>query len=174
MSNLYLDHSINDLKAFYKRVEAMTSALEVKHANRLMCKKGCHACCLDDLEVFGVEAALIESENQAFLKLEKPHAPGKCAFLDNDGGCRIYEQRPFVCRTHGLPISWLEEIEDETFECRDICELNEAGEPLENLVSEDLLQLPSLDEQLAIIQLKADGGNGHRVKLRSLFLVSSY
>lgn len=169
MHSTYSDLSLNDLKAFYKRVEAITSALEVKHTDRLKCQKGCHACCLDDLEVFGIEAALIESENQAFLKQEKPHLIGKCAFLNHEGACRIYEQRPFVCRTHGLPISWLEETEGEIFEYRDICELNEAGEPLENLNSKDLLQLPSLDEQLAIIQLKADGGNGHRVKLRELF-----
>jgi hypothetical protein len=29
---------------------------------------------------------------------------GRCAFLDDDGACTVYDARPFLCRTHGLPL----------------------------------------------------------------------
>lgn len=36
-------------------------------------------------------------------------APGparRCAFLGRDGECTIYEERPLICRTHGLPLAY--------------------------------------------------------------------
>ena len=32
---------------------------------------------------------------------------GACAFLDGEGGCRVYPDRPYVCRTQGLPLRWI-------------------------------------------------------------------
>jgi hypothetical protein len=51
--------------------------------------------------------------------------PGKCAFLAHDNRCSIYEHRPAVCRSFGMPIKWTEG----RTEARDICELNEAAFP---------------------------------------------
>lgn len=31
-----------------------------------------------------------------------PEKQDKCVFLDEEGGCSIYEVRPLICRTHGL------------------------------------------------------------------------
>ena len=82
-----------------------------------------------------------------------PHAEGACAFLDVDGGCRIYADRPYVCRTQGLPLRWLEDQEEHAVELRDICPLNEVGEPIERLPAQDCWTLGLFEERLARLEL---------------------
>lgn len=97
---------------------------------------------------------------------EAPHPDGACAFLDAEKRCRIYEHRPYVCRTQGLPLRWLEEDEetDEVFEARDICPPNAEGPPLEELPAEACWTIGPFEERLARQQ-----NDGERVALRSLF-----
>jgi Fe-S-cluster containining protein len=164
-------HSL--LEAFYARVEARTAALSARHAERLKCKQGCSACCLDDITVFTLEAEHIRARHAQLLGTGAPHPRGACAFLDESGACRIYAERPYVCRTHGLPLAWVEEREladgdAEFVELRDICHLNEAGEPLEELAPEDCWRIGSHEGELRALQ-QAHAGNLHRVSLRSLF-----
>ena len=54
-------------------------------------------------------------------------------------------------------------------ERRDICPLNEAGEPLEALRPDDCWTLGPVEDRLRRIQEARDGGAGRRVTLRSLF-----
>lgn len=35
-----------------------------------------------------------------------PAARKRCAFLGVDGACTVYDHRPVICRTHGLPLSY--------------------------------------------------------------------
>ncbi|MEO6418158.1 MAG: YkgJ family cysteine cluster protein, partial [Polyangiaceae bacterium] len=83
--------------------------LHVLHEARLACKRGCSACCVDELTVFEVEAAPIRLRHAELLATGAPHVEGACAFLDDEGACRIYAERPYVCRTQGLPLRWVEE-----------------------------------------------------------------
>lgn len=164
-------HSL--LEAFYARVEARAKALSARHAERLQCRKGCSACCLDDITVFTLEAEHIRARHPELLAKGAPHPRGACAFLDESGACRIYAERPYVCRTHGLPLAWVEERElpdgeSEFVELRDICHLNEAGEPLEELAPEDCWRIGSHEGELRALQ-QAHAGNLQRVSLRSLF-----
>ena len=142
--------------------------LHVLHAARLQCRQGCTSCCVDDLTVFEAEAAHIRRHHAQLLATAEPHAPGACAFLDAHGGCRIYEQRPYVCRTQGLPLRWLEDRDGSAAELRDICPLNEAGEPLEALPSDACWSLGPTEERLAKLELAAPGVTG-RSRLRDLF-----
>lgn len=124
----------------------------------LTCKRGCSACCVDGLTVFQVEAERIRRSASSLLSSAEPHPPGRCAFLGSEGECRIYEARPYVCRTQGLPLRW---IEDE-FDYRDICELNDV--PVETLAPEECWTLGEFEERLARLQ-----PDGNRVALRDLF-----
>jgi hypothetical protein len=122
--------------------------------------------------VFAIEAALIAERHHALLDGDAPHPEGACAFLDLDdeGSCRIYEDRPYVCRTQGLPLRWLDRDEDgEAFEARDICPLNVDGTPLEELPSDALWTLGPFEQRLAERQSSVDGGALTRVALRDLF-----
>ncbi len=104
------------------------------------------------------------------LKTEIPHPKGLCAFLDNNGACRIYNQRPYVCRTQGLPLHWIEERENGTeVAMRDICPINNPGTPVENLPEDLCWKIGPFEEQLARLQYDLDKGEIRRVKLRDLF-----
>jgi Fe-S-cluster containining protein len=154
----------------YEQLGQHTRTLEQVHAPRTQCRKGCCVCCVDEITVFEVEAENIRRYHADLLEYGTPHAPGACAFLAEDGSCRIYEHRPYVCRTQGLPLRWIDEnAEGEVVEMRDICPLNEAGTPIENLPGGECWTLGPFEEFLSRLQSAADGGEGRRVRLRALF-----
>lgn len=155
------------MAALHADVDAAVDGLRSVHASRLQCRHGCNACCVDDLTVFEVEAELIVHHHAELLATAAPHAIGACAFLDGDGGCRIYEQRPYVCRTQGLPLRWAEERDGETVELRDICGLNEAGDPIETLPADHCWTVGPVEQKLA--QLQLNRGSSRRRSLRGLF-----
>jgi uncharacterized protein len=150
-------------------VDDLAGNVARRNEGRLACRRGCASCCADDLTVFEAEAQLIAERYPDLVEEGSPHPPGGCAFLSADGGCRIYENRPYVCRTQGLPLRWLEEDGDLAYEARDICEKNLPGEPLEALPVEACWTLGPVEARLAAAQRSIDGGEGRRVALRSLF-----
>jgi uncharacterized protein len=154
-----------ELLRLHDEVDRAAEALAERHRARLRCGRGCHACCVDDLTVFEVEAERIRAAHGELLRSGRPHPPGACAFLGDAGECRIYPDRPYVCRTEGLPLRWVDDAADR----RDICPLNEAGEPLEALAPGDCWTLGPVEDRLRRLQAAADGGALRRVALRSLF-----
>lgn len=153
-----------------RRAEALAEGL----GTLLVCRRGCDDCCQDDLAVFPVEAEVIRRHCEPVLTFDQPHPPGKCAFLDEDGACRIYPWRPYVCRTQGLPLRW---GENDGSEERGICALNadefqRQGAELADLPREDCWTIGEMESRLAGLQVRALGvfqENLPRVKLRNLF-----
>lgn len=146
--------------------------LEIVHQKRLKCRLGCSSCCVDDLTIFSIEADHIRRHHGTLLSIGIPHAIGMCAFLDADGACRIYDERPYVCRTQGLPLRWLEQRADQTVELRDICPLNDendALDPIEALPIEECWTIGPFEDRLAALQLFSTGG-AERTALRDLFV----
>jgi len=158
-----------ELKLFYREVDARAARLSEIHAERLNCQRGCSACCIDGITVFEIEAENIRKNYAELLENETPRRSGACAFLDGEKACRIYPDRPYVCRTQGLPLRWLEEFNDEIIELRDICPLNEAGEPVEELPADLCWTIGEFEARLAGLQDKFSEGDLNRIALRSLF-----
>ena len=154
----------------HRRVDEQVAPLAALYGTKLHCRKGCSGCCTDDLTVFEVEADHIREHYPDLLRSGEAHTSGACAFLNSEGLCRIYEHRPYVCRTQGLPLRWLEEDEDEDIvEYRDICGLSlDALDPIA-LDDEHCWLIGPFEEQLNELQYKADSGAMRRVSLRSLF-----
>jgi len=151
-------------------VDAMTAPLVAQHRDRLQCARGCNACCVDGISVFALEAARIVAHHGELLETGAAHPEGACAFLDAEGACRIYEHRPYVCRTQGLPLRWLEERGDELVELRDCCELNfadDSGASLTELPEEQCFTLGPVEQRLREEAEQASAAE--RVALRSLF-----
>jgi uncharacterized protein len=164
--------SLSELRALHQDVDVAVGALTARHGAELACRRGCGGCCLDELTVFRVEAERLREDfaellasGVAFeartpgprLPLVDVPAPG-CAFLGDEGECRVYEARPYVCRTQGLPLRWFEEDErDEIVEQRDACPLNFVATPVESLDEEACFLVGPFDPSL------------ERVSLRSLF-----
>jgi Fe-S-cluster containining protein len=158
---------IDTVARLHADVARETRRLHLLHA-KLECRRGCSSCCVDGLSVFDVEAAHIQRNHAGLLATGVPHPEGVCAFLDELGACRIYADRPYVCRTQGLPLRWLEEREGGSVELRDICPLNAALEPIEELPDEACWSIGPIEERLARLAL-AGGAGAHRTRLRDLF-----
>ena len=159
---------LETLSQLHTEVDEQAAALHALHTRRLQCRKGCSGCCVDDLTVFAVEAERIRGRHGELLARGIPHREGACAFLDDTDACRVYVHRPYVCRTQGLPLRWIEECNDGPVELRDICPLNEAGDPVETLPTDACWTIGPFEERLRHLQLAADG-RLTRVRLRDLF-----
>ena len=157
------------LRALHAEVDAATARLEAVHAGRLACGEGCAGCCVDGLRVFEVEAERIRRHHAPLLRDGKPRAPGACAFLDAEDRCRIYDDRPYVCRTQGLPLTWVEETAEGAGWVRDICPLNAEGVALEAIDAASCWQIGPFEGRLAMLQARHDGGELQRIALRALF-----
>ncbi|MEM7244086.1 MAG: YkgJ family cysteine cluster protein [Acidobacteriota bacterium] len=159
-----------ELLALHDEVDAESARLAETLGPRLRCGRGCHDCCADELSVFAVEAELIRERHADLLATGTPHPVGACAFLDDEGSCRVYESRPYRCRSHGLPLRWIEPGPDDIpVEHRDICPLNEDGDPpLVELDETSCWTLGPVEGRLAALQHETTG-DLRRVALRSLF-----
>lgn len=171
---------IVQVRRLHASIDGSARRLEVLHEPRLQCRRGCNDCCVDDLAVSIAEAARIVHENGELLATAAPGPAGGCAMLDRDGACRIYASRPYVCRTQGLPLRWIETdggpMDAMPVEHRDICPRNEAapgtGIPaLESLPADACWTLGAAERVLSAIDQLA-GGTGGRVALRDLFGVA--
>ncbi len=162
--------ALGALMELYAEVDRLADRLRALHGARLRCERGCHTCCVDGVTVFAVEAENIRRHHAERLAQASPHPEGGCAFLDDAGACRIYQHRPYVCRTQGLPLRWIERRSDgDAVELRDICPLNEAGDPVETLPPDACWTIGPFEGRLAALQSVLDGGRLCRVPLRSLF-----
>lgn len=156
-----MNEKLDQLAALHARIDEAASRLAAVHRERMVCRRGCIGCCSDELTVFEVEAERIRRFAPELLASGTPHPQGRCAFLAADGACRVYEVRPYVCRTQGLPLRWLDdELEAEL---RDICELND-DEGIESLGENDCWTIGPVEAELAALN-----GGPARVALRDLF-----
>lgn len=160
----------SELVKLHRAIDLMVEQLIRVHGARLRCGPGCTDCCVDGITVFEVEAERIRREATPVLKARSPAPPGRCAFLDDSGACRIYPQRPYVCRTQGLPLRWIDE-DDEVglVERRDICALNEPGPSVVELPPDQCWSIGPVEERLARLQTEHGQGRLRRVALRDLF-----
>ncbi len=156
-----------ELLELHASIDAACEGLVGRHRARLVCERGCSACCCDELTVFEIEAERIRRQYPAVLG-EEPAPAGGCAFLDPSGSCRVYGARPYVCRTQGLPLAWFEQRGDSVVQLRTICELNAAGPPVEELEDDALWLLGPCEERLAALQARF-GIPDKRSALRDLF-----
>jgi Fe-S-cluster containining protein len=160
---------LQSLSYLYDRIDARVNHLSIIHIDRLHCGPGCSDCCIDGITVNEVEALNIRHHYSDLLSKTSPHPEGACAFLANDHTCRIYDKRPYVCRTQGLPLHWIEERDGKTIAFRDICPHNDNGIPVEQLPEDQCWKIGPVEEELARLQNILTSGIIKRVKLRDLF-----
>ncbi|WP_162148807.1 YkgJ family cysteine cluster protein [Alkaliflexus imshenetskii] len=102
-----------EYRALRNELDKEISNLEKTHNQHMICKKGCDLCCLS-FNVFPIEFDVIREEMQ--LELDKTAMSAEetptdtCSLLQNHS-CTIYPSRPFICRTHGLPLLYMQDDE---------------------------------------------------------------
>ncbi|MFV0592179.1 MAG: YkgJ family cysteine cluster protein [Draconibacterium sp.] len=109
-------------KKLRDKIDSLSEKLANKHQKHMMCKAGCDLCCMD-YRIFPVEFYHIRDrlkENGYQHNVPAVTEEENCAFLKNHQ-CAIYEERPVICRTHGLPLLYMNEEGDWELSA---CELN--------------------------------------------------
>lgn len=95
---------------------------------------------------------------------EAAGAEGRCAFLDEQGACRIYEARPVKCRTFGIPVALKGEDEKRIYGC---CEERKDID-ISQLSEDEILDPELMDMKLGLFEYMMYG-KLCRIELRSLF-----
>lgn len=106
---------MNGLQSYLElvaKVDAQARRSADALAGRLRCGPGCSDCCRH-ISVFPVEAVrlavalreLPESDVEPLRARARDSRPeGACPLLTEENRCRLYEARPIICRTQGLPL----------------------------------------------------------------------
>jgi Fe-S-cluster containining protein len=143
-----------NLQALHNKVDTFFLAVQNKHTEHMACRSGCSMCCHQTLTLFPVEIAMVLTavdelgdDAQAHLATRLGDASTTCPLLKDDR-CTIYESRPTICRSHGLPIQYKD---DAGVAQRDTCPLNFAGIlPLSRVPDSDVLDIDRLNEVLVV------------------------
>lgn len=116
------DLSFEKYQKLRNDIDRRTEYLEDVHIKHLKCKNGCDLCCMD-YRIFPVEFYFIlnrirkNGKNPEWEYAENGHI---CVFLKNNS-CTIYNNRPIICRTHGLPLLFANDDGDWELS---VCDLN--------------------------------------------------
>jgi len=110
------DKALFEIQCYLKlrdEVNYKCDELHLAHQDFTQCKNGCDECCMD-FNVFPVEfyAILQEIKENSFNPASVVDAGQKCIFLSNHS-CLIYHHRPIICRSHGLPLLFMDQEGEE-------------------------------------------------------------
>lgn len=110
--------NFREYEELIREVDKLSNALSSTHKKHIACKKGCDLCCMNykilPVEYFALKQALKNKPVDL-----QPSINNSCIFLKNHI-CQVYNSRPIICRTHGLPLLFMNEDQWEL----SACELN--------------------------------------------------
>jgi uncharacterized protein len=140
---------VEDYLDLRQRVDREAEHLVSMHGRSITCGPGCEGCCVN-LSVFPVEFFSMERE----MKRSGLHAEelsfdesALCGFL-RDRLCCIYPFRPIICRTHGLPILFLDDSSGEPRWEVSYCELNFANGDRTEFTDDMFLDIEEINAEL--------------------------
>lgn len=134
------------------RVEELCQRTSQAFEDHITCHAGCDDCCRH-LSVFAVEAAALREALRALpaeeaelirSKSESSSPDTPCPLL-HEGLCLLYQARPIICRTHGLPLLLLRDGERSI----DFCPENFQGLP--SIPGSAVIDLERLNMMLATV-----------------------
>jgi Fe-S-cluster containining protein len=158
----------SNYKTLISKVEIFSKKVHDKYSDEIACKKGCSSCCEKVLSFFPVEffhiveyirthdvdtdllAANVDSIKKGKVEV--------CPFLHKKV-CMIYDARPIICRTFGLPAIMVDN-DAEKVEYQ-VCDKNFKDKSM-SLKKEHVINLNTLNNMLYIINsvfVNLDGRN---------------
>jgi len=179
-----MDSLLGNYRQLVARVDALCSSIETALGEQITCSAGCSDCCTA-FTLFPVEAAAIREalaalpmeERAAIHRQVQEHAAGERCPLLSRQHCMLYEARPIICRTHGLPILF----KDKDTQRIDCCPLNLSASdslPASAVIDLDRLNtvlvavnalflsqiddVPNLAERLTITEAVLGGNSLHK------------
>ncbi len=140
---------LEEYHALRQELDEHCAKLYTLHAAHLKCKAGCDMCCMD-FSVLPIEYhAIKEQAGEDLKKGMVPASEGECPFLVNHR-CVIYNARPTICRTQGLPLLFMGE---ENWELS-ACELNFTGFDYGEFTEENTFPQDRYNSRLYMLNLK--------------------
>jgi uncharacterized protein len=150
MAHSQTKDSIEEYRGLRSRIDEKIKRLEELHGSDITCHSGCTTCCIN-LTVFPVEFfAILEDlkKTQTIQRASFFNEPASCGFLNEEGLCRIYPFRPIICRTHGLPILFLNDSQEEPAWDVSFCELNFRNKTSIEFTEDTLLDIETINAEL--------------------------
>lgn len=106
-----MSHFLDNYRQLTARIDALCGAIAAALGEQITCSAGCSSCCTS-ISVFPVEAAAMREALKSLPDLQaeeirrhvSEHADDERCPLLLHHRCLLYEARPIICRTHGLPI----------------------------------------------------------------------
>ncbi len=106
-----MSHFLKNYRQLIERVDALCVSIASSLGNQITCSAGCSSCCTS-ITVFPVEAAALrialkslpDRQAEEIIRHVSEHAGDERCPLLLHHRCLLYEARPIICRTHGLPI----------------------------------------------------------------------
>ena len=147
-----MEQLFRNYRLLVQKVDQFCRQAVKNHGERIVCRPGCDSCCRH-LSLFPIEAFALASAFRhatphlaASLRRQISEASpeGRCPLL-LEGLCALYDARPLICRTHGLPVMMSTQGERRV----DCCPHNFTG--METLPGDSVLDLDRLNEMLVAI-----------------------
>jgi uncharacterized protein len=146
-----------------KELDEFSEQLIIEHQQHIECKAGCSGCCME-FNILPVEFHALKTEASGILKNIVQQIDSPCPLLA-DGFCQIYSSRPFICRTQGLPLLFMN---GENWELS-VCELNFASFSFEDFTSLNTLPYDKFNSRLFMLNQEfIDSPQGQQYKNRTL------
>lgn len=142
-----------------KKTDLFFEKVSSQHFEKIQCRKGCYQCCKANLNISIIEKEYIEQTISKDLELlskikknvERKNKDTKyCSFLGEQGECLIYNARPLICRSHGIPI----QVKESDTIKRDVCELNFIDIDLNQLETDHILNIDTLNTILSVLNMQ--------------------
>lgn len=143
---------LENYKLLTARIDALCDAIAASLGGQITCSAGCSSCCTA-ITVFPVEAAamrhalasLPDREAEEIRRHITEHAEDERCPLLSHHHCLLYEARPIICRTHGLPIIYTADDQRKS----DCCPHNLTG--FESLSGTSVVDLDKLNHLLVAV-----------------------
>lgn len=129
-------------------IDSLLATLIVERfRDTLQCRPGCAECCMQ-FSVLSLEAAFVRERIKQFQPIKR--LKDKSCPLLADNRCSIYDIRPIICRTQGLPIAYI----DEGSSCIEVsaCRLNFPDD--HQFEKEDLLFMDQFNSRLVELNIQ--------------------
>ena len=155
MPDSITDSRLDNYRILISRVDELCRGIEERFKPSIACASGCDGCCRH-LSLFPVEAVALATALQDLplpdrLRIQerarnaRPSDP--CPLLE-EHRCTLYQARPLICRTHGLPLLMNRDGKQHV----DYCPLNFQG--ISSLPGTAVINLDKLNETLVAINLR--------------------
>lgn len=140
-------------------VEREFEAIRRRNAGCMECQKGCSDCCRCRLSITRLEEAhlrrglarLPESVRRELSESARDETREMCPALDANGACRVYEARPLICRSHGVPLRYRYPVPLIHPSRIDVCEKNFQDVSTQSIPADDVIDQTGLTAELTEI-----------------------